>query len=84
MPGGQRSGGEGVSTQSAASVRPDLLRAGEGYRPVGGCTGAQQYQHDADLYDGIGSYAPEATGEDAVGDMKKPRNCCSVVRAANT
>ena len=62
---------ESFPPQSAASVRQDVLWTGEGYRPLGGYSGAQQYQHDADLYHGVWGDPPAAAGEDAAGTIKK-------------
>ena len=70
MPGGRSGGGKGLSPQPAASVCPDVLWAGEGYRAIGGYSGTQQHQHYADIYDGVREDAPEATGEDAIGNIK--------------
>ena len=70
VPGGGGGGGEGVPPQPAASVRPDVLRAGEGYRPIGGHPGAQQHRYHQDIHHGIGRDAQEAAGEDEAGDIK--------------
>ena len=43
VPDGGSGGGKGVPPQSAASVREDVLWAGEGYRAAGRYFGAFQY-----------------------------------------
>ena len=44
--------GEGVPSQPAAPVRPDLLRAGKGPVPAGGHSGAHQRDHHPHLHGG--------------------------------
>ena len=43
VPGGGGGGGKGLPPQPAASVRQDVLWAGEGYRAAGGYSGTFQY-----------------------------------------
>lgn len=82
---GCRGGGEqGISPQSAAPVRPGVLRAGEGYRPAGRYPGTQQCEHHKDLHHGVRVYPPEAFGAAAASGIKeKPRNYSSVVKRSN-
>ena len=69
---GCRGGGEqGISPQSAASVRPGVLRAGEGYRPAGGYPGAQQREYYENLYHGERGKPPAAAGEIAAAAIKR-------------
>jgi len=70
VPGGGSGGGKSLPPQPAASVRKDVLWAGEGYRAAGGYSGAFRCEHDADLHYGVRGDAQETAGADAAGDMK--------------
>lgn len=75
-----RGGEQGISPQSAAPVRPDILQSGEGHRPAGGYSRSCQREYYPDLYNGNRRRPPKAPGTDAAGDVKRtPRNCYSVV-----
>lgn len=77
--GAVRAGGggavQGVPPQPAASVRPDVLRAGKGHRQAGGSSGPQPHRHHADLHYDHRRGAPPPVGADAP-DFVTTKNRC--------